>query len=171
MLILLKSIMILVGLKNGLKVWPPQLTYIFWILLKDKILTMDNLLKRGFNIVNRCYLCKNDAKSINHMTMHCSHTNRLWERVCGLLNIAWVFPTTIQHFFSGWKAPSNNALILRLWDLFSHSFAGLFGRNLIIRCLGVLNSFAGVFGRNLIIRCLGVLNLIQIGFSVRLRIW
>ena len=103
--------------KAWFKGMTPKVNIFFWILLQDKILIMDNLLKRGFNIVNRCYLCKNDVESVNHMTMHCSYTNRVWERVRGFLNIAWVFPTTIQDFFNGWKPPSNNALVLRLCDL------------------------------------------------------
>ena len=53
---------------------------------------------------------------VNHLTIHYSYTRRLWEKVCGLLNISWVFPDTIQHFFNGWKPPSNNVLVLRLWD-------------------------------------------------------
>ena len=36
--------------------------------------------------------------------------------MCGLMNNNWVFPYTIQVFFTSWKPPSNNALILRLWD-------------------------------------------------------
>ena len=77
---------------------------------------MDNLLKRGFKIVNRCYLYKNDVEMVNHMTSHCSYSRRLWDKVCGLLNVTWVCPTIIQDFFNGWKAPSTNTLVMRLWD-------------------------------------------------------
>ena len=90
---------------------------VFWILLEDKILTTNNLMKRGKNFVNKCYLCKEAEELANHLTIHCSYTRRVWERVCGLLNITWVFPVTIQDFFNGWKPPSNNALVLRLCDL------------------------------------------------------
>lgn len=88
----------------------------FWILLPDKILTTDNLLKREFNIVNRCYLYKEANELVNHLTIHCSYTIRLWEKVCVFLNITWVFPLTIQEFFNGWKSPSTNNLVMRLWD-------------------------------------------------------
>lgn len=65
----------------------PKVNILFRILLQDKILTTDKLLKRGFNIVNRFYVCKNVVESVNHLTIHCSYTRRLWEKVCALLNI------------------------------------------------------------------------------------
>ena len=138
--------------KAWFKGMTPKVNIFFWILLQEKILTTDNLLKKGFKIFNRCYLCENDVESITHLTLHCSFTKNIWDRVYGLLNIALVFPTTIQHFFNGWKPPSNNALVLILWDF-------------------ILLFLCWVFGRNIMIGCLGVLNLLQIRFSIRLRIW
>ena len=55
----------------------PKVNIFFWIFLQEFILTTDNLLKRGFNIVNRCYLCKNDVESVNHMILHCFYTKRV----------------------------------------------------------------------------------------------
>lgn len=81
--------------KAWLKGMTPKVNIFFWILLQEFFLTMGNLLKRGFKIVNRCYLCKKDAESVDHMAIHYYYTRRLWERVCGLLNIIWVFPATI----------------------------------------------------------------------------
>ena len=101
--------------KAWVKGMTPKINIFFWILL-TKILTIDNLMKRGFNIGNRCYLCKNDVESANHLTLHFSYTKKIWERVCGLMSIGWVFPDTMQRCFASWKPPSNNSLILRLWD-------------------------------------------------------
>ena len=94
----------------------PKINIFFWILLQDKILTLDNLVKKGFIIINRCALCKNDYELVNYITLHCSFNKKLWDWVCDLLNMDWVFPITIQLFFTSWKPPSKNVLILRLWD-------------------------------------------------------
>lgn len=94
----------------------PKINICFWILLKDKILTPDNLMKRGMNLVSRCYLCKEVEESVNHLTIHYSYTKRLWEMICGLSDLVWVSLLTIQDFFKGWKYPSRNTLIMKLWD-------------------------------------------------------
>ena len=102
--------------KAWVKGMTPKVNIFFWILLQNKILTLDNLKKRGFIIINRCLLCKNDCESVNHITLHCPFTKMLWDKVCNLLNVDWVFLATIQLFFTSWKAPSKNALIVKLWD-------------------------------------------------------
>jgi hypothetical protein len=36
-----------------------------------KILTIDNLRKMNFIVINRCCLCKADGETINHLFLHC----------------------------------------------------------------------------------------------------
>ena len=40
----------------------PKINIFFQIILQNKIFTIYNLVKRGFNIINRCYLFKNDVE-------------------------------------------------------------------------------------------------------------
>ena len=94
----------------------PKVNVYFWILLQNKVLTVDNLIKRGFIITNRCALCKNDGESVDHITLHCPFTRKIWDNVCRLLNVEWVFPSTLEMFFTSSKAPSKNVLIVKLWD-------------------------------------------------------
>ena len=37
-----------------------KINIFYWIFLQNKILTQDNLQKRGINVVNRCTLCKEE---------------------------------------------------------------------------------------------------------------
>ena len=39
-----------------------------------KTLTLDQIQKRGWSLVNRCYLCQMDEESINHILLHCVKT-------------------------------------------------------------------------------------------------
>ena len=97
-----------------MKGMPPKVNIFFWILLQNKILTLDNLKKRGFIIVNRCVLCKNDGETVDHIMLHLSFTKKLWDKVCRLLKVDWVFHATIQFFFTNWMAPTMNASIVKL---------------------------------------------------------
>ena len=78
----------------------PKVNIFFWILLQNKVLTIDNLIKRGFVIINRCALCKKDGESVDHITLHYPFTRKIWDNICSLLNVECVFPSSIQIFFT-----------------------------------------------------------------------
>ena len=95
----------------------PKINIFFWILLQNKILTLDNLKKRGFFIVNRCVLCKNDEELVDHIMLHCPFSSMVWDKIWYIMSMDWVPHATIQLFFLSWKAPSKNHLSIKLWDL------------------------------------------------------
>lgn len=43
-----------------------------------KILTTDNLRKRGISITDWSYLCKQDEESVDHLFLHCKVANSIW---------------------------------------------------------------------------------------------
>lgn len=67
-------------------------------------------------MINRCVLCMNDGESVDHIILHFLYSKKVWDDLFKLINVDWVFPPTIQLFFSSWKAPSKNTLIGKLWD-------------------------------------------------------
>lgn len=48
----------------------PKINIYFWTMLQNKILTLDNLQKRGVYLVNRCCLCKMDLEDTNHLFLN-----------------------------------------------------------------------------------------------------
>lgn len=87
---------------------------------------IDNLSKCGFQIPNRCFLCKMEAKSVHHLFLHCSFVVAIWEKLISLWHLSWVFPSSIEDFFLQWKAPTKNTLLTLLWDFsFPHVAWGL----------------------------------------------
>lgn len=56
--------------KVWIKGFTPKVNIFFWLLVLSKILTTDNLSKRGFPIPNRCYLCLKETKSVDHLFLH-----------------------------------------------------------------------------------------------------
>lgn len=41
-----------------------------WTIVRDEILTIDNLVKRGQFLVNRCCLCCCDGESVDYLLLH-----------------------------------------------------------------------------------------------------
>lgn len=63
---------------------------------------IDKLIRRGGIWVNRCYLCKQDAESCNHILLRCPIAYSLWFMVYGLLGINWVIAGTLREELWAW---------------------------------------------------------------------
>jgi hypothetical protein len=49
---------------------PPRVAFFSWTAVRSKIPTIDNLHRRGMIVVNRCWLCKSDEESVDHLLLH-----------------------------------------------------------------------------------------------------
>ncbi|CAI0466928.1 unnamed protein product [Linum tenue] len=59
-----------------------------WLVAHKKILTLDNLQRRGWLLANRCYMCHSAEESINHLLIECDFAKQVWRgfgRVCSIL--------------------------------------------------------------------------------------
>ncbi|KAJ4793535.1 RNA-directed DNA polymerase (reverse transcriptase)-related family protein [Rhynchospora pubera] len=63
---------------------PPRVSTFTWLLLQNKLPTMDNLQLRGFILINRCALCKSDCESIQHIFDHCLFSSMVLQQVLNL---------------------------------------------------------------------------------------
>lgn len=102
--------------KAWIKNLTPKVNYFSWILLQNKILTTNNLCKRGFQVPNICILYMADVESIPHLFINYPFAQEIWGKMLQLWDLYWVFPSTILDQFSQWRAPSNNQVIKRLWS-------------------------------------------------------
>ena len=57
---------------------PKWVSFFLWTAANDGILTIDNLVKRGWFLVNRCCLCNCDGESVDHLLLHCKLSHALW---------------------------------------------------------------------------------------------
>ena len=64
---------------------PPIMGFFAWEASWRKILTLDQLKRRGRAFSNRCFLCEEDDEDINHMLLHCKNARMLWDFSCRLL--------------------------------------------------------------------------------------
>ena len=95
----------------------PNIIIFYWIFLQNKILTQDNLQKRGINVVNRCTLCKEGFEDRNHLFLNCSYSQQVLTIVLTYWNITWVHHGNVELFFKSCKCPSKDPDVDFLWKI------------------------------------------------------
>ncbi|RVW80825.1 putative ribonuclease H protein [Vitis vinifera] len=82
---------------------PSKLAFFAWEATWGRILTIDRLQKRGWQISNRCYLCGSDEENVSHLLIHCTVARVLWGMTLSLFGAQWVFPETVKEVITSWK--------------------------------------------------------------------
>jgi hypothetical protein len=98
---------------------PRRVIFFVWTAAWGRILTCDNLMRRGFVMVGWCCLCKSSGESVNHLLLHCRVAREVWNFILCAFGVSWVFPKTVSELLSGWhnwwgKKSS------RIWNLVPH---------------------------------------------------
>lgn len=77
------------------KIWkikaPPRMQVFSWLMMLNKILTIDNLMKRGWAMVNRCTMCKKKSETVIHLFEQCTVTNEIYQQLA--LDMRMKLPT------------------------------------------------------------------------------
>jgi hypothetical protein len=81
---------------------PPRVAFFVWTAVRGKILTLDNLRRRGMVVVNRCWLCESDGESVDHLLLHCGAARTLWNSFFTRFGLCWVMPSTIKDLYASW---------------------------------------------------------------------
>ena len=53
-------------------------SFFVWTVAQDRILTSDNLQRRGFDFINWCTMCRCCREIVDHLLLHCEKAHRLW---------------------------------------------------------------------------------------------
>ncbi|CAL1371675.1 unnamed protein product [Linum trigynum] len=70
---------------------PTKVCAFMWLVAHKRILTLDNLKKRGWQLANTCELCGVEEESIDHILSQCGFVVEIWtrmQRVCGALDLS-----------------------------------------------------------------------------------
>jgi len=89
----------------------PKIDMFSWSLTHERILTGENLQKRGITGPFRCPLCIEAAENISHLFLKCPYTISVWEDVLKLLGGGVRLPDTIQDWFTSWEKQYHGELI------------------------------------------------------------
>ena len=82
---------------------PSKVSFFAWEASWGKVLTMDQLKKRGWALANRCFLCCEEEESIDHILIHCSRARALWEFLFALFRVFWVLPSSARDTLIEWR--------------------------------------------------------------------
>lgn len=71
---------------------PLKIKCFLWLVFNDKILTWENLMRRGKHGPNIYSLCRRTCETVDHLFLHCSFSIELWEKICLALKIEVEWP-------------------------------------------------------------------------------
>ena len=88
---------------------PVKVSFFVWKASHGKILTIDNLQRRGFTLANRCYMCKGDSESANHLLFHRKAARALWEIAFNCLGVCGVAFDSIKNHVLEWEGVASDS--------------------------------------------------------------
>ena len=88
--------------------------------LNNKLLTWDNLQKRGWKGPNRCALCFSDEETVTHLFHSCSYAEAMWKTTCLDLKYQGNPGTSLEHKVNAWWEDRSIRLYIALPSLFTH---------------------------------------------------
>ena len=94
---------------------PPKLGFFAWEASWGKVLTLDQLKRRGIPLVNRCFLCEENEETIDHLLIHCSRAKMLWDLLLAITEANWLFPRTVRQLLLAWQSVSVGKKRKRVW--------------------------------------------------------
>jgi hypothetical protein len=68
---------------------PPRIVFFLWATALGRILTVKNLRRREFQLINQCCLCEKDEETINHLFVHCEYAADIWHLVLNSFGVSW----------------------------------------------------------------------------------
>ena len=81
---------------------PRRISFFTWTAARGKILTCDNLMRRGHVLAGWCCMCKNHWETGDHLLLHCEVATALWCLVFSMFGIQWVLPAKVLDMLAGW---------------------------------------------------------------------
>uniref|UniRef100_A0A2N9G1S1 Reverse transcriptase domain-containing protein n=1 Tax=Fagus sylvatica TaxID=28930 RepID=A0A2N9G1S1_FAGSY len=81
---------------------PPRVAFFVWTATWGRILTCDNLMRRGYTMVGWCCMCCCDGETVDHLLLHCSAVQKLWNYVFLTFRVHWVLPRQVADLLFGW---------------------------------------------------------------------
>ena len=82
---------------------PRRVSFFVWIAAWVKILTGDNLRRRGFSIVDWCYMCRYIGEIVDHLMIHGKRAYLSWSFVVRTFAVSWVLQGRVIDLLFGWR--------------------------------------------------------------------
>eukprot|EP00253_Pinus_taeda_P033267 PITA_33267 len=104
----------------------PKIKFFNWLLLKGKVLTAENLKKRGIISPSRCPNCCSVEETIQHLFLDCPFAKRCWIKLSSLGNINWQPQQSISETILEWRKncpwkDKRSKIVKRIWAIIPHN--------------------------------------------------
>ena len=96
---------------------PPKVAFFAWEASWGKILTMEQLQRRGYSLANRCVLCLSKEETVDHLLLHCVKTRALWSLLFSLFGVAWVLSGSVKETLLGWHGAFVGKTRKKAWQM------------------------------------------------------
>lgn len=97
----------------------PKIKFFIWTLMHGKILTAENLRKRGIQGPSICCMCRSAEETIPHLFIECPIAKACWNLLSEPIS-SEVLPPKIQTLHKRWDKrlyqPKGNTIMRRLWS-------------------------------------------------------
>jgi hypothetical protein len=117
---------------------PRRVSFFVWTAAWGRILTCDNLMKRGFVMAGWCCMCKHSGESVDHLLLHCEVVREVWNFFLQSFGVSWVFPESVSDLLFGWHNCWGKQSS-RIWNLAPTAYCGQFGGNEMVVLLKIRN--------------------------------
>ena len=94
---------------------PTKVVFFAWEATWGRVLTLDRLQKRGWQLPNCCFLCGCEEETVNHILIHYIVVRVLSNIVLGLSGVQWVFPETVKEVLTSWKGAFVGKKRKKIW--------------------------------------------------------
>ncbi len=81
---------------------PRRVSFFLWSATWGRILSCDNLMRRGYSLASWCCMCRSAEETGTHLLIHCAMASDLWHMVLRSFGVIWVFPNNIGDLLFGW---------------------------------------------------------------------
>ncbi|OVA10703.1 Reverse transcriptase zinc-binding domain [Macleaya cordata] len=108
-------------LENSVWIRTPTLKLVFtvWAACHAKLPTVDNLMRKGWSMVNICELCKRGAEMGDHLFLHCPIAREVWDFILYSFNITAYTPPTVELMLCSWQSFKLPMKGRKLWQVIS----------------------------------------------------
>ena len=100
--------------------FPTKVLLFRWLVWREKILTWDNLTRRGYHSPSRCIFCREAEESINHIFFTCPWTVHLWSLFNKPLLESNLSPTNFMDATTHWdmlKGQFQSLPFFFIWEI------------------------------------------------------
>lgn len=100
---------------------PPKVKFFSWLLLKGKVLTAENLKKRGILGPSRCPNCCQAEETMQHLFIDCQVAVKCWKDMASVGEVDWDPKPSIAETVYNWKKlcpwkSKKSKLTQRIWN-------------------------------------------------------